>query len=315
MRLNLKLLVLAIAASVLVGLFLTIQVTDWGFTLPLRGRKVLAISIVGFTIAYSTVLFQTITNNRILTPSIIGFDALFILLQTGIVYFLGASVLSLTSPTVQFIVNTAAMVLFAWLLYRWLFGREGRNLYFLVLVGIVFGSLFGSMSAFMQMMIDPNEFSILQSRMFASFNTVRTDLLWIASAGVLLAFTYSTRYTKYLDVLSLGREHATNLGVDHKRVVNRFMVVIAVMVSISTALVGPITFFGLLVANLAYQFMRTHRHTYLIPAAILISLVVLVGGQLLVERVFTFSTTLSVIVNFVGGIYFIVLLLRETSSD
>src|SRR5690606_14722630 len=102
---------------------------------------------------------------------------------------------------------------------------------------------------------------------------------------------------------------------DHKMVVSRFMVVIAIMVAISTALVGPITFFGLLVANLAYQLMRTHRHTYLIPAAVLISLIVLVGGQLVVERVFTFSTTLSVIVNFVGGIYFIVLLLREVGRD
>ncbi len=309
-----RLWLLAALAAVLIALFLTIGVTDWAFALPRRGTKVLAMLLVGFAIAYSSVIFQTVTNNRILTPSIIGFDSLYMLIQTVIVFLFGALTLTMMNKNMHFVVNVGCMVLFAGLLYRWLFAREGRNLYFLILVGIIFGTLFSNVTSFMQRLIDPNDFTVLQDRMFSSFNNVNQDLLGLSLIGVLLATTYSLRFTRNLDAIALGRDLAINLGVDHTLVVNRLMVVIAILVSISTALVGPITFFGLLVANLAYRYMPTYRHQHLVPAATLISIIALVGGQLLVERVFTFSTSLSVIINFLGGIYFLYLLLKETKA-
>jgi iron complex transport system permease protein len=310
-----KVAALAIAALVLIAIFMTIQVRDWGFALPLRGRKVLAMILVGFSVAYSSVLFQTVTNNRILTPSIIGFDSMYMLIQTVIVYVFGGGVLAMMSKYTSFVVNVALMVFFASMLYRWLFNREGRNLYFLVLIGIIFGTLFGSFTSFMQMMIDPNDFAILQGRMFASINSVNEDLLWLSVAIIVAVSIYAMRYTRQLDVISLGREQAINLGVDHPSVVNRMMMVIAVLVSVSTALVGPITFFGLLVANLTYRFLDTYRHTFIVASASLMGVIALCGGQLLVERVFKFDTSISVIVNFIGGLYFLYLLLRETNRD
>lgn len=117
---------------------------------------------------------------------------------------------------------------------------------------------------------------------------------------------------QYLDVLGLGRDQAVNLGVNYEGVVKQLLVLVAILTAIATALVGPITFLGLLVANTAYWLLPTHRHGYIIPAAILISCIALVGGQLLVERVFTFKTTLSVVINFLGGIFFIYLVLKES---
>lgn len=312
---NQKLLLLALVALLAIGLYMSIGVIDWSFSLPFRGRKVAAMLLVGFAVSYSTVIFQTVTNNRILTPSIIGFDALYVLIQTGITFFLGATTLMQIKPELLFMLNIAAMVFFAGALYRWLFAREGVHLYFLVLVGVIFGTFFNNLSDFMQKLLDPNEFSILQGTLFASINTVNADLLWASLILVVLITTYSYRYAAYLDVLALGREVAINLGVNHALVVNRLMIVITVLVSVSTALVGPITFFGLLVANLAYYFMNNYRHRYLVPAATFLSFIALVGGQLIVERVFTFSTTLNVIINFIGGVYFIYLLLRQTNNS
>ncbi len=114
--------------------------------------------------------------------------------------------------------------------------------------------------------------------------------------------------------MSLGRDTAINLGVPYDSIVKKMLVIVAVFISISTALVGPITFFGLIVANLSYQFFKTYKHTTLITGAILMSVIALVGGQWVVERVFTFSTTLSVIINFIGGVYFIYLLLKERKA-
>lgn len=309
-----KLIILGGISIVLILFYLFYQLgTNWGYILPRRGYKVLAIALTGAAIAFSTVIFQTITNNRILTPSIMGLDSVYLFIQTVLIYFFGStSVASLKN--LNFILSVGLMVLFAALIYRLLFMREQQNIYFLLLVGIIFGTLFDSLATFMQVLIDPNEFMAIQDKMFASFNNVNTDLLYISMITFGCISLYFRPFNKYLDVISLGREQAINLGVDYEHIVKRMLFIIAILVSVATVLVGPITFLGLLVANIAYEFLRTYKHSMLITGAILISIIALVGGQLIVERVFTFSTTLSVIINFVGGVYFIYLLLRGSRA-
>lgn len=308
-----KLVVLGALAAILVLAYLLIDVgSHWDYVLPRRGRKIMAVLLTGSAIAFSTVVFQTIINNRILTPSIIGLDSLYLLFQTAVVFVAGSETLTMMNKQLHFIINVGLMVLFASLLYKILFQRENQNIYYLLLLGIICGTFFQNVSSFMQMLIDPNEFQVVQGRMFASLSNVNGDLLWIAGAGMVVAVFYFRPYIQYLDVLSLGREQAINLGVSYDRVVKQLLVLVAILTAIATALVGPITFLGLLVANIAYRLLKTHRHVYLIPGAILISIVALVGGQLVVERVFSFTTTLSVIINFLGGIVFIYLLLKES---
>lgn len=310
-----KIGVMAIVAVALIAIFMLIDAGgNWDYVLPRRAKKILAIILTGCIIAFSTMVFQTITNNRILTPSIIGLDSLYMFIQTFVIFVFGSTHLTIMNKNVNFLISTGLMVLFAGVLYKFLFRREGQNIYFLLLIGLIFGTLFGSLSTFMQVLIDPNEFQVVQDKMFASFNNVNTDLLILSFVLVIGIGIYFWRYIKYLDVLSLGRDQAINLGIPYDFVVKRFLIVIAILVSIATALVGPITFLGLLVANLAHQFMKTYQHKFLLAGSALISVVALVGGLLIVERVFTFSTTLSVIVNFIGGVYFIYLLLKENKA-
>ncbi|EJW20122.1 iron chelate uptake ABC transporter family permease subunit [Paenibacillus alvei] len=307
--------ILALLALALIGLFLFLKLGDnWDYVLPKRTLKVLAIVLTGAAIGFATTVFQTITNNRILTPSILGLDSLYMLIQTFVIFMFGSKTLMMMSSNMDFLMSVGIMVIFSGLLFRFIFKGEGQNVYFMLLIGIIFGTFFGSVSTFMQVLIDPSEFLIAQDKMFASFNNVNTKLLLIGGILTLLVTLYFLRFVKYLDVLALGREQAINLGVPYDYVVRRLLFVVAVLISISTALVGPITFLGLLVVNVTYQFLKTYRHSYLILGSVLISIIALVGGQLIVERVFTFSTTLSVIINFVGGVYFIYLLLKENKS-
>ncbi|WCR26457.1 iron chelate uptake ABC transporter family permease subunit [Paenibacillus thiaminolyticus] len=307
--------VLAVLALTLIGLFLFFKLGDnWDYVLPKRTIKVLAIVLTGASIAFATTVFQTITNNRILTPSILGLDSLYMLIQTIVIFVFGSKTLMMMNSNVDFLVSVGLMVVFSGLLFKLIFKGENQNIYFLLLIGIIFGTFFGSMSTFMQVLIDPAEFMIVQDKMFASFTHVNTKLLLLGGVLLLLVTLYFLRFIKYLDVLALGREQAINLGVNYDYVVKRLLFIVAVLISISTALVGPITFLGLLVVNVTYQFLKTYRHSYLIAGSVLISIIALVGGQLIVERIFSFSTTLSVIINFVGGVYFIYLLLKENKS-
>ncbi|MBC2148851.1 iron chelate uptake ABC transporter family permease subunit [Listeria booriae] len=281
------------------------------FALTLRSTKLVAIVFTGVAIAVSTVVFQTITQNKILTPSIMGLDSLYMLLQTSLVFIFGSQALMrLGSGRWNFFLSVLLMMGFAFVLYWLMFKRNGRNIYFLLLVGIVCGTLFSSFASFMEMLIDPNEFQIVQDKMFASFNNVNTSILVVAIVIFIAAIGYLWPFVKYLDVLALGKDQAVNLGIPYNKMVKRLLMVIVVLVSVATALVGPITFLGLIVANVAYQFLRTHRHAELLIGASLISLMALVGGQLLAERIFHFNTPISVIINLCGGVYFLYLLLR-----
>ena len=312
---KLKLWILFAAAAVLIGVFMFTGLgPNVDYILPRRFYKISAIVVTGCAIAFSTVIFQTVTNNKILTPSILGLDSMYMLIQTAVIFLLGSTSTLILNKNLNFLVSVGLMLIFASLLFKLIFKKSGKNIYFLLLIGMIFGTLFSSVSSFMQVLIDPNEFQIIQNKMFASFNNVNTDLLIISVILMGAATLYFLRYAKFLDVMSLGREHAVNLGVDFDGTVKKLLVVVVILISISTALVGPITFLGLLVANVAYQFIGSHKHKYIIPGAMLISVIALVGGQLIVERVFTFSTTLSVIINFIGGTYFIYLLLKENKS-
>lgn len=311
MRNGLKMAGLALIAAGVCAIYLFHELNgSFDYALPKRTIKVLAMVLTGVTIAYSTVVFQTITHNRILTPSIMGLDSLYLLLQTLIIFFLGSGHMLAVNKQVNFLLSVAAMIVFALFLYKFLFKKGSQQIYFLLLVGIIVGTFFSSISTFFQVLIDPNEFQIVQDRMFASFNNINSDLVWLAIFIVVGVMIYAWRYLKYLDVLSLGRDTAINLGVPYDSIVKQMLVIVAIFISISTALVGPITFFGLIVANLSYQFFNTYKHKTLITGAVVMSIIALVGGQWVVERIFSFSTTLSVIINFIGGVYFIYLLLK-----
>ena len=311
-RPGLTLGLLALGAIASVALFMTLNARgSWDFVLPFRGRKLWGLVLVAYSIAVSTVLFQTVTENRILTPAIMGFDFLYRFVQTALVFALGSFAYATLDPQLKFIGNVAVMMVLSMLLFRGLFGAGSRNLHLLVLAGIVFGVLFRSLAGLMQRMIDPNEFVVLQDTFFASFSGIDPSLLMISTVALGATSLLLVPLLGRLDVMLLGRDTATNLGVDHARTVQMVLAIVAVMVSVSTALVGPVLFFGLLVANLAYLAMPSYRHVLVLPAAVLLGVIGLVGGQTILEHVFKFDTALSIIIEFVGGITFLFLLLRR----
>ena len=284
---------------------------SYQYALSRRIPKLIAIAMTGSGVAVSSVIFQTVTNNRILTPSVLGLDSLYNLFQTLIVFSLGSLNVALMGSNLNFLIAGGLMIVFSLFLFKMMFRRENTNLFFLLMIGMIFGTLFSSLSSFMQMVMDPNEFLIVQNKMFASFNNVKASLLGISMITMGLTLFWVLKDAKKLDVIALGKEQAINLGIDYDRMVRKMLVAVAILVSVSTALVGPITFLGILVTNLAYQMIKDYRHSIVIPTSILLSLLALIGGQFLVERVFQFNTTIGVIINFVGGLYFIYILLKE----
>ncbi|EAL4282014.1 iron ABC transporter permease, partial [Campylobacter coli] len=283
-----KILILAFLTLIMALVFVFAGLKDFDeYALKNRFLQIAAIVIVAICIAISTVIFQTLCNNKILTPAIIGLDSLYMLLQSALVFSLGSANLSVYRNDINFLITLACMVVFSLGLYKILFSSD-KSIYLIMLLGLIFGTLFSTLSSFFEILIDPDEFMIIQGRMFASFDNVAFDVLALAYIVTLLSFIWIFRYMKFLDPLSLGKDLSINLGINYQKISKHLMIIIAILTSISTALVGPITFLGLLVVNITYELFKTAKHSILLLACILISILALLGGVFFVSRIFDY---------------------------
>ena len=308
------LLALALCALAAVA-FMTLNLSgNLGFILELRSRKVASMIVVGWATGVATVAFQTVTNNRLLTPSIMGLDALYVFLQSLLILMLGVAVVGQIGAYQMFALNVALMLGVATLLTGVLFGRRSRSSYVVVLAGLVLGSVLRSLSSLIARVLDPSAFTVLQDNLFASFTAVNPELIWLGAANVAAASFWLWRRRADLDVLSLGRDAAVSLGVAYQRTVRGVLLVATLLVCVSTALVGPITFLGLIVAAIAHQISGTGRHSIVMPMAGLLGVGILLGGQTVLEQLLGQATVLSVVIEFVGGLAFIWLVIRKVRT-
>ena len=290
-------------------LFLTLNVNGyWDFALPLRGKKLLALMVVGYAIGVSTLLFQTLTQNPILTPSLLGFDSLYVLLQSLLVFFLGAMSFTSINPITKFTLEIVLMFGASLLLFQVLFSKSSQDLTRLILVGVIFGVLFRSLSALIARLINPDDFVVVQSASYAQFNTVNPQLLSISLFICAISAVFIWRWRYQCDVLMLGKSQAINLGINYQRLAFGLLTVIAVLVATATALVGPVTFFGLLVCALTNRIARHMYHSERLILVSLVAMICLVLGQTVFEQVLGMAGVLSVVIELAGGLVFLILI-------
>ncbi|MBF0714198.1 iron chelate uptake ABC transporter family permease subunit [Gemella sp. GH3] len=309
-----KLMILSLISLSLIFIYIFVGLKS-EYILNLRIKKIAAIILVCYATGYSAVAFQSITNNNILTPSIMGLESLYIFLQTLVVYIFGSSKLSKMTGLPEFFVSLFLMIIFSLLIYVFLFEKLSSSVNMVVLCGIVLGGLFGSLSNFMQVLLDPNEFLILQGKIFASFNTISYGYLQISSIILFIVLIISLYFMAKLDVLSLGKKTAISLGINYSRLVKIIFVLISILVSISTVLVGPMTFLGIIVVSITRQYISSYKHVYKTAFSTIIGIILVVGSMLIMERIFSYDTAVSIIINFIGGIYFIYLIIKENKRN
>ncbi|MCX8602362.1 MULTISPECIES: iron chelate uptake ABC transporter family permease subunit [unclassified Gilliamella] len=307
-----RVIILLVLALVCITCFMTINLKgNINYILMHRTWIMLTMILVAFSASTSTLLFQTLTNNRILTPSIMGFESLFVLIQTIIIFFIDIQGIPFIGVIGKFIFESLVLIFFSLFLYQGLLTKLKQNLHLVLLIGIVLGTLFRSFSNLLQRLMTPTEFAVLQSRIFATFTRAEPVLILFSLAIVTIIGLVLWQMRYRFDVLALGRDNAISLGLDYQKNVSIILLLVSILVAISTALVGPFTFLGLLIANLAYSVSGSSQHRYLLPTAFLLGIIFLVGGQMFLERVLNMVGALSIVIEFIGGTLFIFLLLKK----
>ena len=311
-----KLLIFAAVAvvAILAYCFVGVNFSNprlFNFAMKIRTPKVLAMIIAAVAVGGSSIVFQSIVNNTIVTPCLLGMNSLYTLIHTATVFVAGSASFLATNANLSFGVDLVLMAVVATTLYSYLFKKTGHNVLYVLLIGTVLTSFFGSIQSTMIRVMDPNEYDALLASLVASFSNVNGEII-LFSVVVLAAVAFFLRKDlALLDVLTLGKHQATNLGIDYDASVRRLLVGVSLCIATATAMVGPISFLGLIVANLARQMMKTFRHSHLILASALLGVIVLVGGQVVVEQVFSYAVPISVFITFGGGLYFLYLLMKK----
>ena len=304
---------LAVVCLALAFLFIGANL-DFDYVIPKRLSRLAAIAIGGVCVAVSSIVFQTIAGNRILTPAVMGYEAVYLLLQSLLILAMGMHSVVLLGQNGNFVVSIALMLAYSWGIHHWLFRDGKNNVYFLLLLGFVLTMVLGTFTQFIQLRISPGEFAILQGFSQASFNKAQPVQLLYSAVLAGAACVAVLKTLPALDVLALGREQAISLGVDYRRMVQLQLALIAVLVAVSTSLLGPTAFMGIFVANTTYALVRTARHRITMPLGCAIAIAIFLAAQLLVEHVFNYRTTVGILVNLVCGAYFLALMVRTRGT-
>ena len=283
----------------------------WWLIAKLRVTNMAVIVVVAFCQGLATVAFHTITNNRIITPSIMGFESLYRLVQTVAVFTFGAAGVAMVQGVWQYLSQVALMVGFAAMLYGWLLTGKRANLHLMLLIGIVLGTGMGAIATFLQRLLTPSDFDILTARLIGSIANADATYLPVAVPLAALAGGGLWVMSRKLDVLALGRATAANLGVDHRRNSIVVLLLVAVLMAVSTSLVGPMAFLGFLIAMISYQLADTHDHRYVFPMVWLTGIVTLAGAYFVLKHLFYAEGSVGIIIEAVGGTFFLIYVLRK----
>ena len=279
------------------------------YILSLRVPTLVVMLIAAAAIGSATMIFQSIINNRIVTPCLLGMNSMYTLVHTTVVFAAGSGSILATNSNLSFAVDLLVMVIAATFVYSYMFRKTRNNVLYVMLIGTVLSSFFGSIQSTMIRMMDPNEYDALLTTLVADFNNVNVEVIVFSILLLIGLVIVLWKDLKLLDVITLGREMAINLGVDYNRTVRRLLLGVVLCIAVATAMVGPISFLGLMIANLARQLVKTHKHHQLIAGSVLLGMAAMIGGQMISQHLFHYEVPISTFITIGGGIYFLYLLL------
>ena len=281
------------------------------YILSLRVPTLLVMMIASFSIGSASIIFQSIINNRIVTPCLLGMNSMYTLVHTAVVFAAGSGSVLATNSNLSFAVDLVVMSVTATFIYSYMFRKTGNNVLYVLLIGTVLSSFFGSIQSTMIRVMDPNEYDALLTSLVADFNNVQVEVIAFSVILLVTLTIFLWKDLQLLDVITLGKAQAINLGVDYDGTIRRLLLGVVLCIAIATAMVGPISFLGLIIANLSRQLFKTHKHSYLIGGSVLIGMIAMIAGQTISQHVYSYAVPISTLITIGGGIYFLYLLLLK----
>ncbi|HWY38732.1 MAG TPA: iron ABC transporter permease [Bacteroidia bacterium] len=234
-----------------------------GFRLP----KAIAALSAGMALSVAGMLMQTFFRNPLAGPYVLGVNSLSSLSVAVFMLASGASTTLFFKLGVPF---AAAIGAFAGLLILLALARKIRSTTHLLLVGMMIGFLAGALQSVLEYMANPNDLKNFVIWNMASLSNV-TEYDLVAFFLVVVVTCFLCLFLiKPLNLLLLGDEQASLLGVNVKRAKVFILIIVAVLSGVTTAYCGPVGFVGIAMPHLVRIAFKTTHHLHQLFGSVLL---------------------------------------------
>ncbi len=244
-----------------------------------RLPKALTAILAGSALSVSGVLMQTLFQNPLAGPDVLGITSGASLGVALLTLTTGFLPLWMTSGWGQIVAASfGAIVVMLFILFA---SIKIRNTVSLLIIGIMFGSFSGALVSILQSFSHPDTLKLFITWTFGSLSSVGWEQLSsmtiVISTGIILAFSLQ----KGMNALLLGSNYASGLGISVRQTQILLIICTSLLAGTSTAFTGPIAFIGITMPHLARNFFRTSDHRIVLIASILCGSSVLLACDIL----------------------------------
>lgn len=272
-----------------------------------RFPRLMAILLAGMGMSICGLIMQQLTRNKFVEPTTAGtMDSARLGILVSLMLFTSAS------PIVKMLVAFVFALLGTFLFMKILEKVKYKDAIFIPLVGLMFGNIIGSITTFFAYKNDliQNMSSWLQGN-FAMMLQGRYELLYISIPLVIIAYFYANKFT----IAGMGEDFAVNLGLNHKRVTNIGLVIVALITTVVVLTVGMIPFLGLIIPNIVTMYRGDHLKNSLSHTAMLGAIFVLICDILGRVIIYPYEIAVGVTVGVIGSGIFLYLIMRRKAYE
>ncbi|TYG35575.1 ABC transporter permease [Lonepinella koalarum] len=286
----------------LTGLF-ALNGEQWEIFAISRVPRLVSILIAGSALSICGLVMQQLSRNRFVSPTTAGtMDSARLGILIAILLFPSASMLVKTGIAIA--VSFLGTLLFMSILSRLKF----KDSIFVPLVGIMFGNIISSITAFIAYKEDllQNLAGWLQGD-FSLVMAGRYEMLYFSLPALIIAYLFANRFS----IVGMGEEFATNLGLNYQQVLYLGLAIVATVSSIIIVSVGVIPFLGLIVPNLVTLYLGDNLKKILSHTALLGAVFVLFCDILGRLVIFPYEISINAVVGVFGSAIFLILLFKR----
>ena len=295
-------LFLGVSSVTMRGLF-NLEDSQWQIFLDSRVPRLVSILIAGASLSICGLVMQQLSRNRFVSPTTAGtMDSARLGILLAILFFPGASMLLKTAIAV--LVSFIGSLLFMSILSRLKF----KDTIFVPLVGMMFGNVISSITAFIAYQQDllQNLSGWLQG-VFSLVMSGRYELLYFSLPMLIISYLFAQRFS----IVGMGKDFATNLGLNYNQVLYIGLLIVSTVSSIIIVSVGVIPFLGLIIPNLVALYLGDNLKKILSHTALLGAVFVLFCDILGRCLIYPYEISINAVVGVMGSGIFLYFLLKR----
>jgi len=295
-------LFLGVSSVTMRGLF-NLEDSQWQIFLDSRVPRLVSILIAGASLSICGLVMQQLSRNRFVSPTTAGtMDSARLGILLAILFFPGASMLLKTAIAV--LVSFIGSLLFMSILSHLKF----KDTIFVPLVGMMFGNVISSITAFIAYQQDllQNLSGWLQGD-FSLVMSGRYELLYFSLPMLIISYLFAQRFS----IVGMGKDFATNLGLNYNQVLYIGLLIVSTVSSIIIVSVGVIPFLGLIIPNLVTLYLGDNLKKILSHTALLGAVFVLFCDILGRCLIYPYEISINAVVGVMGSGIFLYFLLKR----